>query len=74
MPDTRVGPLVRRRRAGRRRRQKLSTRIGQAAEAESLESLLELVNAEAKAVRELADRRAAVAGDGAPSQLRAVGA
>jgi replicative DNA helicase len=60
--------------AVRRRCQELSTRIGQAAEAESLESLLTLVDAEAKAVRELADRRAAIAGEGAPTQLRAVGA
>jgi hypothetical protein len=64
----RVGAAV------RRRCQELSTRIGQAAEAESLGSLLALVDAEARAVRELADRRAAIAGDGAPPHLRAVGA
>jgi hypothetical protein len=39
-----------------------------------LESLLTLVDAEAKAVDELAERRAAIAGEGAPPQLRAVGA
>jgi hypothetical protein len=60
--------------AVRRRCQELSTRIGTGAEAESLGSLLTLVDAEAKAVRELADRRAAIAGEGASPQLRAVGA
>jgi replicative DNA helicase len=56
----------------RRRCAELSTRIGQAVESESLGSLLALIGTEAAAVRELAARRAAIAGD-APTRLRAVG-
>ncbi|MDP9427396.1 MAG: hypothetical protein M3Q47_00275 [Actinomycetota bacterium] len=56
--------------AVRRRVAEAGTRLAQAAEGESLESLVALVDAEHRAVRELADRRAAVADD-AP-QLRAV--
>ncbi len=55
----------------RRRCAELSTRIGQAAELESLGSLLALIGTEAAAVRELAARRAAIAD--APTRLRAVG-
>jgi hypothetical protein len=39
-----------------------SVRLAQAADGESLSSLLALVDAEHRAVRELADRRAAAAG------------
>jgi replicative DNA helicase len=55
----------------RRRCAELSTRIGRAAELESLGSLLALIGTEAAAVRELAARRAAIAD--APTRLRAVG-
>jgi replicative DNA helicase len=56
----------------RRRCAELATRIGQAVESESLGSLLALVDAEHRAVRELADRRTALAD--APARLRAVSA
>ncbi|MDP9459332.1 MAG: hypothetical protein M3Q22_03455 [Actinomycetota bacterium] len=56
----------------RRRVTEAGTRLAQAAETDSLESLLALVDAEHHAVRELADRRAAVANDG--PRLRAVSA
>jgi replicative DNA helicase len=56
----------------RRRCAELATRIGQAVESESLGSLLALVDAEHRAVRELADRRTALAD--APPRLRAVSA
>ncbi len=52
--------------AVRRRCTELSVRIGQAADGESLESLLALVDVEARAVREVADRRAAAAGQARP--------
>ncbi len=52
--------------AVRRRCDEMSTRLGQAAEGESLESLLALVDAEARAVREVADRRAVAAGTSRP--------
>ena len=55
----------------RRRCTELSTRIAQAAEAESLRSLLALVDAEHQAVKELADRRAAIADD-PPARLQKV--
>jgi replicative DNA helicase len=55
----------------RRRCAELAARIGQAVESESLGSLLALVDAEHRAVRELADRRTALAD--APPRLRAVG-
>jgi replicative DNA helicase len=56
----------------RRRCAELATRIGQAVESESLGSLLALVDAEHRAVRELADRRTALADT--PARLRAVSA
>lgn len=59
--------------AVRRRCEELSARVGQAAAAESLGSLLELVAAEAAAVLRLAERRNAAAGWTAPAPLRAVG-
>ncbi len=54
----------------RRRVTEAGTRLAQAAEGDSLVSLLTLVDAEHHAVRELADRRAAVAND--EPRLRAV--
>ena len=54
----------------RRRTAEAGERLTQAAEAESLESLLELVDREHRAVRALADRRAAAGEDG--PRLRAV--
>ncbi len=56
----------------RRRVTEAGIRLAQAADGESLGSLLALVDAEHHAVRELADRRAAVADQ--PPRLRAVGA
>lgn len=56
----------------RRRCVELAVRIGQAAEGESIGSLVALVDREAQAVRELAARRAPVADDH-PTRLRAVG-
>jgi replicative DNA helicase len=56
----------------RRRCAELAARIGPAAVLESLGSLRALVDAEHRAVRELADRRTALAG--APPRLRAVSA
>lgn len=56
----------------RRRCAELSSRIGQAADAESLPSLLALVSAEHQAVQEIAARRTAVSDDS--PRLRAVGA
>jgi replicative DNA helicase len=50
----------------RRRCAELSTRIGQAAEGESLESLLALIQSEAHAVRQVRDRRAGAAGSSRP--------
>ena len=55
----------------RRRTAEAGERLTQAAEEESLESLLRLVDREHRAVRELADRRTAAAKDG--PRLRAVG-
>jgi replicative DNA helicase len=57
----------------RRRCTELATRIGQAAERESFASLLELVDVEARAVRELQERRA-VAASPARTPLAAVSA
>lgn len=56
----------------RRRCTEMSTRIGQAAKAESLDSLMHLVDTELHAVREVRDRRAAAAGATAPARLTAV--
>ncbi len=56
----------------RRRVTEAGVRLAQAAAGDSLESLLALVDAEHQAVRELVDRRAAVADQ--PPRLRAVGA
>jgi replicative DNA helicase len=56
----------------RRRTAEVGVRLTQAAEGESLESLLALVDREHQAVRELADRRAAAGAS--PPRLRAVSA
>ena len=56
----------------RRRTAEAGERLTQAAEGEGLESLLELVDHEHRAVRALADRRAAATGEDGP-RLRAVG-
>ena len=56
----------------RRRTAEAGERLTQAAEAECLDSFLELVDREHRAVRALADRRAAAAGEHGP-RLRAVG-
>jgi replicative DNA helicase len=58
----------------RRRCTMLATRIGQAAEGESIESLTELVDAEAQAVHAVQERRATAAGTQAPARLTAVSA
>jgi replicative DNA helicase len=58
----------------RRRCSMLGTRVGQAAEAESIGSLLALVDAEAQAVHAVQDRRATAAGNPAPARLTAVSA
>ncbi len=56
----------------RRRVAELSARLAQAADEESIGSLLALVESEASAVLAVADRRRAAAGDASP-QLRVVG-
>lgn len=56
----------------RRRAAEAGSRLAQAADGESIESLLELVDAEHQAVRQLAERRAAI--DVGEPRLRAVSA
>lgn len=57
----------------RRRCTEAGQRIEQAADAESLASLVALVAAEAQGVRELTERHAAALGEASPARLRAVG-
>lgn len=58
----------------RRRCTMVSTRIGQAAEGESIDSLLALVDAEVQAVHAVRDRRSVAIGNPTPARLTAVSA